>query len=37
MGNLGGANNSAANYLAVGKRYQVARTIQAIASRCPRN
>jgi hypothetical protein len=35
MGNPGGANNSAANYLAVGKRYKVARTIQAIASLMP--
>jgi hypothetical protein len=35
MGNLGGAGNSAANYLAVGKRYKVARTIQVIAGLMP--
>jgi len=35
MGNLGGAGNSAANYLAAGKRYQVARTIQIVAGLMP--
>jgi hypothetical protein len=31
MGNLGGAGNSAANFMAAGKRYKVARTIQIVA------
>ena len=35
MGNLGGAGNSAANYLAAGKRYKVARTIQVVAGLFP--
>jgi len=35
MGNLGGPGNSAANYLAAGKRYRVARTIQVIAGLFP--
>ena len=35
MGNLGGAGNSAANYLAAGKRYKVARTIQIVAGLFP--
>jgi hypothetical protein len=35
MGNIGGAGNSAANYLAAGKRYKVARTIQIVAGLFP--
>jgi hypothetical protein len=35
MGNLGGAGNSAANYLAAGKRYKVARTIQVVGGLMP--
>lgn len=35
MGNMGGAGNSAANYMAAGKRYQVARTIQVVAGLMP--
>jgi hypothetical protein len=35
MGNPGGAGNSAANFLAAGKRYKVARTIQVIAGLFP--
>jgi hypothetical protein len=35
MGNLGGAGNSGANFLAAGKRYKVARTIQAVAGLMP--
>jgi hypothetical protein len=35
MGNMGGAGNSAANYLAAGKRYKVARTIQVVAGLFP--
>ena len=35
MGNIGGAGNSAANFLAAGKRYKVARTIQVVAGLFP--
>jgi hypothetical protein len=35
MGNPGGPGNSAANYLAAGKRYKVARTIQIVAGLFP--
>ena len=35
MGNMGGAGNSAANFLAAGKRYKVARTIQVLGGLMP--
>jgi hypothetical protein len=35
MGNMGGAGNSAANYLAASKRYKVATTIQIVAGLMP--